>query len=113
MTDDVAGNQFTGAPVSLLDSFTPPADKFGRISGTFLNVSGSLGPFVDYFLVDTNHAVFIETDLISRSSNQVALGYFAKACDVTSSTSCQTAAARFPAEYALDGRSSLGVEKTK
>jgi hypothetical protein len=81
---------FGGTPFPLLDTFTLPADSFGRISGTFLNVSGTPGPFVDYYLVNGNQGFFVETDLLN--SGAVALGYFAQACDVTSATSCPAAA---------------------
>ncbi|MGA8438945.1 MAG: hypothetical protein WB714_12030 [Candidatus Sulfotelmatobacter sp.] len=95
--DDTGANDFySGGPpffFSILDSFTPPADRFGRINGTFMNVpgSGTNGPFYAYYLVDDNHGFFVETDL--ATSAQTSLGYFAQACDVTSTTSCQQGAA--------------------
>ena len=79
-----------GTPFPLLDTFSLPADSFGRIGGTFLNVSGSGGPFVEYYLVNNNQGFFVETDLLN--SGTVALGYFAQDCDVTNPTSCQIAA---------------------
>jgi hypothetical protein len=97
LADDLSNNQFTGTgPFSLLDSFTLPADAFGRISGTFMNVPpGGIGPYVEYYLVDQNHGFFVETDLLNPSvalPGQVALGYLAQSCDVTSSIGCQAAA---------------------
>jgi hypothetical protein len=91
--DDTSSNDFLGSILPTLDGYSPPADSFGRMSGTFLNnfVSGSSGPFYEYYLVDDNHGFFVETDL--ASSSQTSLGYFAQACDVTSTTSCQQAAA--------------------
>ena len=109
--DFTGGSLFTGTSVSLLDSFTLPADKYGRISGTFMNIAGSAGPFVEYYLVDNNHGFLIETDM--ATTNSVALGYFAQACDVTSANGCQMAASGFPAEYSLKGRSIPAVRKTK
>jgi hypothetical protein len=84
----------SGTPFSLVDTFSLPADNFGRIGGTFLNASGSQGPFVEYYLVDNNHGFIIENDLLNpaASSPGVTLGYFAQACDVTSTTSCPAAA---------------------
>ena len=89
--DNSSDNDFPGAglPLSLLDTFALPTDKFGRIAGTFMNTGGA-GPYFEYYLVDDNHGVFEETDLLT--SGQVAIGYLAQACDVTSSTSCQVAA---------------------
>jgi hypothetical protein len=92
VVDNSNDSNFPGAspPFSLLDTFTLPPDSFGRIGGTFMSSPGSLGPFVDYFMVDNNHGLFIETDLLTLS--QVTLGYFSQACDVTSATSCSAAA---------------------
>jgi hypothetical protein len=90
--DDTVNTLFSGGtPFPLLDTFALPADTFGRIGGTFLNLSGSSGPLVDYFLVNDNQGVLVETDF--SSSSAVALGYFAQACDVTGATSCPAAAA--------------------
>lgn len=90
--DDTDANDFPsapGPPLSLLDTFVLPADNFGRIAGTFMNTGGA-GPYFEYYLVDDNQGFFEETDLLT--SGQVGIGYFAQACDVTSSTSCQVAA---------------------
>ena len=113
LADDLSNSQFTGTgPFSLLDSFTLPADALGRISGTFMNVPpGGIGPYVEYYLVDQNHGFFVETDLLNPSvalPGQVALGYLAQACDVTSSTSCQAAAQQ---SSRRSGRSSRGRVK--
>ncbi len=47
----------------------------------------------------------VETDLISNvasgAAQEVTLGYFAKACDVTSATDCQQAAERSSRKHAL------------
>jgi len=90
--DNTNANEFPsapGPPLSLLDTFVLPADNFGRIAGTFMNTGGA-GPYFAYYLVDDNQGFFEETDLLT--SGQVGFGYFAQACDVTSSTSCQVAA---------------------
>jgi hypothetical protein len=90
--DNINANNFpsaAGPPAALLDTFALPADKFGRIAGTFMNTGGA-GPYFEYYLVDNNHGFLEETDLLS--SGQVAIGYFAQGCDVTSSTSCQESA---------------------
>ena len=44
--DNSSDNDFPGAglPLSLLDTFALPTDKFGRIAGTFLNTGGA-GPY--------------------------------------------------------------------
>jgi hypothetical protein len=81
-----------GTPFILSDTFTLPADGFGRIAGTFLHVSGtglSPGPFVEYYLINDNQGYFVETDFSNTSA--VTLGSFAQACDVTSATSCPAA----------------------
>ena len=89
--DNLNGNDFNGSgPIPLIDTFTVPADNFGRIAGTFMNATGNPGPFFAYYLVDDNHGFFEETDLLNSAA--VALGYFAQACDVTSPTSCAAAA---------------------
>jgi len=75
--------------------------------GTFL--SGNGGGLVNYYFVDDNQGFLIETDL--TTSTQVALGYFAQACDVTSTTSCQTAAARSSRRQASKGRASHSVRQ--
>ncbi len=106
--DDTASNDFIGLLLPSLDGYTPPADSFGRIAGTFLNnfVSGANGPFYEYYLVD-NYGFFVETDL--ANSGQTSLGYFAQACDVTSKTSCQQAAAA--SKRAAEARSSRSLKK--
>jgi hypothetical protein len=74
-----------------VDTFTLPADSFGRIAGTFMNMpAGGAGPYAEYYLVDDNHGFFVETDLLTLS--QVTLCSFAAACDVTNVASCQAAA---------------------
>jgi hypothetical protein len=85
--DDLSSNSFaSGGPFSLLDTFTLPADSFGRIASTFMNVAGAPGPYAEYYLVDDNHGFFVETDLLTLP--QVTLGSFAPACDVTNIPSC-------------------------
>lgn len=69
-------------------------------------VSGANGPFYEYYLVD-NYGFFVETDL--ANSGQTSLGYFAQACDVTSKTSCQQAAAA--SKRAAEARSSRSLKK--
>jgi hypothetical protein len=94
--EDFNSNDFNGGgSTSLNDTFALPADQFGRISGTFRNVSGTDGPFFKYYMVDDNHGFLTETDLIN--SGQVSLGFFDQACDVTNVATCQAAASRTPA----------------
>ncbi|MGA9389705.1 MAG: hypothetical protein WBV69_04585 [Candidatus Sulfotelmatobacter sp.] len=108
--DDFNNNIFSGgAPVPILDSFALPADSFGRIAGTFLNVAGSPGPYVEYYLVDDNQGFFVETDLLN--SSQVTLGSFYQACDVTSATACQTAAAISYRKHTLKGHKFRSLRK--
>lgn len=87
--DDSNNNSILGSPVSLLDSFSLPADNFGRIAGTLMSTGGA-GPYFEYYMIEDNQGFLEETDLLI--SGQVGIGYFAQACDVTSSTSCQRAA---------------------
>jgi hypothetical protein len=101
--DDFNNNEFTapGTPVSLLDSFQPPTDSFGRIAGTFMYTpsnpnTGYPSGYVNYYLIDNSHGFIVETDLVrsppastNPGSGQIMLGYYATSCDVTSSTSCQ------------------------
>lgn len=120
--DDLFGSDLINysslPPIALSDTFSPPADIYGRISGTFLFASsaGTNGPFVDYFLTgdSTGEGFLIETDLTSINSSyagQVAFGYFAQACDVTaaltSPTGCQTLAGS--SRRAASGRRSSHV----
>jgi hypothetical protein len=98
--DNTSDNNFpsaTGSPFPLSDTFILPADNFGRIAGTFMNTGGA-GPYFEYYLIDDNQGLFEETDF--TSSGQVGIGYFAQACDVTSPTSCQAAAAKSSARSA-------------
>ncbi|MFZ3262362.1 MAG: hypothetical protein WA172_00030 [Terriglobales bacterium] len=95
-------------PIVLKDTFTIPADNFGRIAGTFLapqQTPPATQPTVEYYLVDPDQGFFVETDLlanlISGAPTEVTLGYFAKACDVTSATDCQQAAQRSSTKPAL------------
>lgn len=111
--DNVNNNDFpsaAGLPVRLLDTFTLPADNFGRIAGTFMN-TGIAGPYFEYYLVDDNHGFFEETDLLS--SGLVGIGYFAQACDVTSSTSCQAAAGASIARHASKWNNSRNLNKKR
>jgi hypothetical protein len=87
-----------GTPLALTDTFTPPADNFGRVAGTFLapqQTPPATAPAVEYYFVDPDHGFFVEMDLLAglaSGSLQVTLGSFAKGCDVTSATDCQLAA---------------------
>lgn len=104
--DDLNNTLFSGGtPFPLLDTFALPADSFGRIGGTFLNVSGNNppNPLVEYYFVDGNQSFFVETDFLNTGN--VALGYLAQACDVTSTTSCPAAAASSAGKSASNGRS--------
>ena len=86
---DDFNNTFGATPAPLNDSFTLPADNFGRIAGTFMAPNQPTS--VEYYLVDTDHSLFVETDLANTT-----LGYFAKACDVTGTNKgnlCSTGAA--------------------
>ena len=101
---DDTNSVITSTPLPpLLDTFTLPADGFGRIAGTFLSNPGlGPGPFVEYYLASDNQGFFVEIDFLTSSS--VALGYFAQACEVTSATSCQMAAAAASPKRALAPR---------
>jgi hypothetical protein len=102
MIEDFNNNDFNGAgSIPLNDTFTIPADSFGRVSGTFRNLSGSAGPYFEYYMVDNSHGFLEETDLLN--SGQVGLGYFEQACDVTNIASCQAAASQSAAR--TQGRS--------
>ena len=114
--DDFDNNYLLGQsapPLALNDTFTTPPDNFGRLAGTFLSPGPGNGPFVEYYLIDANSqgsadtGLFVETD--AATTSQVMLGYFVESCDVTSSTSCQQAAARGSATRAAikPGRSKL------
>ncbi len=93
MIENINSNDFSGSgAIALSDTFTLPGDEFGRIAGTFMNTSGTLGPYFEYYLVDDNHGFMEETDLLD--SSQVSLGYFAQSCDVTNATSCAAAASQ-------------------
>ena len=59
-----------GNPLPLADTFAPP-DSNGHFLGTFLGSNAS------YYLVDSGHGFFVETDLVNPGSGQVAIGYFA------------------------------------
>jgi hypothetical protein len=108
MVDDPFNNTFVGGtPFPLLDTFTVPADNFGRIAGTFMNASGTVGPFVEYYLIDDNHGFFVETDLFTLG--EVTLGYFSQACDLTNPASCQASATQLPAGRAPQGLVSRGL----
>jgi hypothetical protein len=99
--DDTLDNDFTTSTFTLADTFMLSTDEFGLITNsTFRNVAGTSGPFVDYFLTGDSKAegFLIENDLVSAGSGQVAFGYFAQACDVTSATSCAAAAGRSSAK---------------
>lgn len=91
----------SGAPLSFSDPFvTSIADTFGRLNGGFIynlsNLPAQPPSQVAYYMIDDNHAVFVEDDWVALNSAsgpvQVASGYFAQGCDVTSATSCQAAA---------------------
>ncbi len=101
--DDLIDSLLTGGtPFLLTDTFTLPADSFGRIAGTFKNTAGTAGPFVEYYLVDDNHGFFVETDLLNTT-----LGSFAQACDVTNISSCQAAARQSSAHAVRSRRSNI------
>lgn len=68
VVDDSANG--VGNSLPLADTFALP-DSNGHFLGTFLGSNAS------YYLVDSAHGFFIETDLVNPGSGQVALGYFA------------------------------------
>jgi hypothetical protein len=112
MAEDFNNNEFNGgAAFPLTDTFSLPADKFGRISGTFENMSGNVGPLFEYYMVDNNHGFFEETDMFD--TYQLGLGYFEQACDVTDITSCQAAASQSSArdQRRTGSRGSTGSSK--
>lgn len=105
----IIGSGFT--PFPLLDTFSLPADSFGRISGTFMNMpgSGTAGPNVDYYLVNGHQGFLVENDLPTTST--VTLGYFSQACDVTNATACQSAAKQVPPKRASRRSSSRSLRR--
>lgn len=83
-----------GAPAALSSTFTtstPPADDFGRVSGSFFTVLNTSNPALNaagtYYFVSPDQGFFVETDLVSNfeagNPPQASIGYFAKSCDVT------------------------------
>jgi hypothetical protein len=94
---DETVNGFAVSPVSLAGAFACPQgapscpDSFGRFSASTLTIDGAASP-VDYFLIDQDHGLFIETD--TPDSFQVTLGSFTQRCDVTLSGDCQQAAGK-------------------
>jgi len=71
-------------------------DPFGRYQNSTFELL-SVGPnAVDYYLIDPTEGFIVETDVLT--SSQVAFGYFAQRCDVTSATACQQAAAKSAAQ---------------
>lgn len=112
--DNTNDNEFPSAPnppSSLLDTFTLPADNFGRLAGTFMHTSGVAGPYFEYYLIDDNHGFFEETDF--STSGTVGIGYFAQACDVTNAAGCQVAAGKSLARRASKGGNPRNLNKRK
>ena len=114
--DDLGGNDFpsgNGTPIAFTEPPFTPTNINGMAGiitgGTFLFENG--GGLVNYYFVDPNQGFFIETDL--ATSSQVGLGYFAQACDVTSSTSCQVAAGKPFARRASKWTNSRNLNKRK
>jgi hypothetical protein len=66
MDDSASG---VGTPTPLTDTFALP-DANGHFTGSFL------GSTVAYYLIDSGHGFFAETDLVNPGSGQVAVGYF-------------------------------------
>ena len=65
--DDSANG--VGNPLPLADTFALP-DPYGHFTGTFLGSNAA------YYLIDSGHGFFAETDLVNPGSGQVAVGYF-------------------------------------
>lgn len=59
-----------GNSLPLADTFALP-DSNGHFTGTFIGSNAA------YYLVDSGHGFFVETDLVNPGSGQVAVGYFA------------------------------------
>ena len=57
---------------TFIDSFTAPGAN-GRFSGTLFNSAIT----VEYYMIDSSHGFFVETDLVTLPSNQVSFGYYA------------------------------------
>jgi hypothetical protein len=66
--DDSAGGVGTPLP-PLADTFALP-DSNGHFTGTFLGTNAA------YYLIDSGHGFFVETDLVNPGSGQVGVGYF-------------------------------------
>jgi len=90
---DEFNNGFQVPPYSLTGTFACPEnatscpDSFGRFANSTFVVDG-VSSGVTYYMIDDNHSYMVETDLISQSSGQVALGYFAQRCNVTVANGC-------------------------
>lgn len=67
LVDDSANG--LGTPSPLADTFTLP-DANGHFTGTFLGSNAA------YYLVDSAHGFFVETDLVNPGSGQVSIGNF-------------------------------------
>jgi len=114
LADDDNVNAFQAPPTleTLTGSFAcPPGatscpDSFGRFSNSTFGLDKTSLPVtaVDYFLIDADHGFFIETDLVNPGTGQVALGYFAKRCDVT--IGCPQPAEKSSRKHALKRRGS-------
>ena len=68
VVDDSANG--VGNSLPLADTFALP-DSNGHFTGTFLESNAA------YYLVDSGHGFFVETDLVNPGSGQVAVGSFA------------------------------------
>jgi hypothetical protein len=66
VTDSANG---PGNSITLADSFGSP-DANGRVTGTFM------GTQVVYYLVDSSHGFFVQTDIIDPGSGQLGFGYY-------------------------------------
>ena len=58
-----------GNSLPLTDTFALP-DANGHFTGTFLGSNAA------YYLIDSSHGFFVETDLVNPGSGQVTVGYF-------------------------------------
>ena len=118
--DDISDNAFlkngtsSSPPLPVSDTFTcgtsTCANNFGLIPGTF--TTGQLtGANANYYLIDQDHGYFIETDLANPGTGTVALGYFAKGCDVTVTNQCQQAEAKPSRRHASKSHRANGLPK--
>lgn len=94
-----------GLDQSFIGTFTPPPgcpvspSSSGCFAGTFSNVksnafvgvppaSDTYAFAADFYIIDTDHGFFVETDLLQQQTPQVSFGYYACQDSVTGQPTC-------------------------